>query len=443
MSTVKKTISEIIDDEYLAFAMYTLEQRAIPSCIDGMKGVQRKLIYAMLNEHKDKKVKMNDLGSISKFNYHHGESSATDAAVAMTADWKNNAPLFTGHGNFGSRLVQEAAAPRYIYATLSKVFEKVFIDSEVTIPSFDSENPEPAFYLPIIPWILINGISGMAVGFKTEILPRSIKDVSEAVKSCIENQALFIQKNKPIIPTFPHFSGTTEQISENQYKTKGIINYTGRNLYEISELPIGYSREKYIIHLNEMLDKELIRDYDDLCSKSGFGFKIKVSLAQKEVIDKDPIKYFALEKTHTEILTTLGIDGRLKIFDSVAELIAYFVDYRLTKFGQKIAYDIKEQKRSLEAASDRIKFIEAVINNQIDFRTTSKAQLLHFIESRITVQEHGKLFLSIPLYACTNDAVNELLVKIQGYKDEILRLEKMNSVDLFKDRLKSLKLCYN
>jgi DNA gyrase/topoisomerase IV subunit A len=439
MSTVKKTISEIIDDEYLAFAMYTLEARAIPSAIDGMKPVHRKLIYAMLNEHKDKKVKMNDLGSISKFNYHHGEVSATDAAIAMAASWKNNAPLFTGHGNFGSRLVQEAAGPRYIYATLSKVFEKVFIDSEVTIPSFDVENPEPAFYLPIIPWILINGISGMAVGFKTEVLPRSIKDVTDAVKACIGDRDLFVQKNKPIIPTFPHFTGTTEQISENQYKTKGMIKYTGRNLYEISELPIGYSREKYIIHLNEMLDKELIRDYDDLCSKSGFGFKIKVSLAQKEVIDKDPIKYFALEKTHTEILTTLGIDGRLKIFDSVAQLIAYFVDYRLTKFNDKISYDIREQKRSLEIASDRIKFIQAVINNKIDLRTTSRAGLLQFIGTHITAEEHGKQFAGIPLYSCTNDAVDELLVKIQSYKDEISRLEKMNAVDLFKDKLKTIK----
>jgi DNA gyrase/topoisomerase IV subunit A len=436
----KQTITEIIDGEYLDFAMYVLESRAIPSVIDGLKPVQRKILYAMLSEHGGKKVKINDLGSIAKHNYHHGETSAMAAAIGMSANWSNNSPLFTQHGNFGSRLVQDAAAPRYIYSSLSEVYKKIFIDLEVAPKSFDIENPEPAFYLPIIPWILINGIGGIAVGFKTEILPRSISDVITATKQYLKNPQKFLETDALIPPTFPNFKGNVIVQGTNQWKTQGIIKYVGKNYYEISELPIGYDRETYVTFLNDLCDKELIRDYEDDCSKEGFGFMVKVSIAQKEAIDKDPHKYFKLEKTHTEILTTMGVDGKLKIFNSVAELIGYFCDYRLLKFQDKINYDIEKLKHDIVVLKDKIKFINDVINDQIDFKTTKKQGLLFYIETNITPLEHGKRFIHIPLYECTIDAVLELYGKIKVCHESLSLLEKSNSEETFKNNLASIKI---
>lgn len=435
MTIKEKTITEVIDGGYLDYAMYVLQSRAIPSVIDGLKTVNRKLIYAMINEHGGKKTKLVDLGSISRFNYHHGEMSATEAASNMAASWSNNAPLFEQHGNFGSRLVQKSASPRYIYASLSENFKKFFVDTEVAPPNFDSENPEPAYYLPIIPWVLVNGISGIAVGFKADIMPRAIKDVIGATKSYLKNPQKFLKDDAPIAPTFPNFRGAVEARGENQWKTRGIVDYKGKNTYVISELPWGYDRASYVTLLNDLCDKDLIKDYTDDCSKAGFGFTVKVAVADKAKIDQDPYKYFSLEKIHTEILTTMGVDGKLKIFKSVAELVAYFCDFRVTKFTDKIEYDKTNLKRDIIVAGDKIKFINAVVESKIDFKKTSKELLLKFIFDTITPAEHGKRFIHIPLYECTLDAVGALIDDLVKLESKLVELNKMTPEQLFLDRL--------
>lgn len=438
MNIERKTLTDIIDSDFREFSMYTIEQRAIPSVIDGLKITQRKLLYAMLKEHGGKRVKLSDLGGISKYGYHHGETSAIGAAIGMAQSWNNNAPLFEGHGNFGSRLVQEAAAPRYIFASLSSAYKKFFIDEEVAPASPNEDNPEPAFYLPIIPWVLVNGINGIAVGFKTDILPRSVSDLVSATRSCLKNPKKFLADNAPIAPTFPDFKGDVVQTAPNQWKTTGKIEYVGKNYFRISELPIGSDREGYVEFLNTLIDKDLIRDYDDACSKDGFGFDIKVSLQQKLDIERDALKYFKLERTHTEILTTLGHDGKLKIFNGVAELIAYFVEYRLSKFADKIAFDINKIETELDELTHRVKFIELVIENKVDFKKSTKQQLLDFIAANVSANEYAKRFINIPLYECTNDEVKALKKRIVDKTEILNKLSKLTPNIMYADVLKGV-----
>ena len=441
MKIIDRTVSDVINTEYREYAMYVLESRAIPSVIDGLKMVHRKLLYSMLNEYSGKKVKLADLSGISNLGYHHGENSAAQAAVTLTADWNNNCPLFYGHeGNYGSRMVMEAAAPRYIFASISPEFKKIFIDAEVAPQSDDDEHPEPIFYLPIIPWVLVNGIDGISVGFKTSILPRSIKDITDAVKAYLKAPERFLKDNALLPPTFPSFNGKTLPKGSSQWITQGIIKFIGKNTYEISELPVGYDRETYVTLLNDLCDKDLIKDYEDGCSKSGFNFKIKVTGAQKEAIDKDPIKYFKLEKTHTEILTTMGIDGKLKIFQSVSELIGYFCDYRLKKFGDKIEYDRAKLVKEISVLTDKQKFIQLVIDGKVDFRKTTKIELLKFIEDYVTKSEHGKSFIRIPLYEITKDTYAELEQTIAKLNTDLKILEVMTSEKLFNTRINALKV---
>lgn len=439
MKIEPRNLTDIIDTEFREFSMYTIENRAIPSVIDGFKPTQRKLVYSMINEYRGNKIKVAELGGgLAKLNYHHGEGSAQGAAVGLASDWNNNAPVFTGYGNFGSRLVPEAAAPRYIFASLSDNFKKYFADTEVAPASNDPENPEPAHYLPIIPWILVNGISGIAVGFKTEVLPRSIKSLIAATNECIKNPDKFLKDNKPIEPSFPSFKGTVAQSAPNQWKTTGTVEYIGKYIFKISELPIGYDRESYVEFLNSLLDKDAIKDYDDVCSKEGFGFEVKVSSQQKAIIDADPIKYFKLEKSHTEILTTLGYDGKLKIFDSVAQLIHYFVEYRTKKFGDKIKYDIDQNEAEVNELELKVKFIKLVINRKVDFRTSTKQQLLDFVAVNVSKEEFAKKFINIPLYECTQDEVNKLEEKIKEKQKVLEELKKTTPVTLYKSRLAKL-----
>ena len=439
MNIQERTITNIIDTELREFSMYTIESRAIPSAIDGLKPTSRKLLYAMLNDYKGNKTKVAELGGgLAKLNYHHGEGSAQGAAIGMGQDWNNNAPLFTGHGNFGSRLVPDAAAPRYIFASLSENFKKFFIDTEVAPKAFDPENPEPAFYLPIIPWVLVNGISGIAVGFKTDILPRSVDSLVKATKECLKNPQKFLKTNAPIAPSFTSFKGSISQLSDTQWKTSGVIEYIGKYTFKISELPIGYDRAAYVEFLNDLIDKDLIRDYDDICSKDGFGFEVKVSVHQKAAIDKDPLKYFKLEKSHTEILTTLGYDGKLKIFNSVAELIHYFVTYRIGKFADKIAYDIKQNENAVNEMQLKAKFIKLVIDRKVDFRTLTKQQLLDLIAEKVSKEDFAKRFVSIPLYECTQDEVDKLEKNIQSKLDTLEKLKATTPEGLYDYQLNQI-----
>lgn len=434
MTTTTKTVTEIIDTDLLDYSMYVLQNRAIPSVIDGFKNGGRKLVYSMLNDYPTRKVKVAELaGAIAKYGYHHGESSAEGAVITLSADWNNNCPVFTGHGNFGSRLVPEAAAARYIFVSLSPDFKKYFIDPEVTPKSPDPENPEPAYYLPTIPWVLVPGISGIAVGFACNILPRSVKDVSAAVKKYLKDPKKYLKTQEPIPPTFPHFRGTVVQDTENlaTWYTQGIVEYVGKFTYRISELPIGYDREKYVEFLNDLLDTDKIRDYEDNCSEAGFCFDVKVTAIARDKIDADPIKFFKLKKSHTENITTLDIHGKLKLFSSVADLLAYFCDHRLEKFSEKIEYEKNDLLIQIEQMTDKAKFIKMVVDRKIDFRQLNKAQLLELIKTKITSKEHGKQFIQIPLYSCTTDAVESLESKIKLCTLEHIKLTKTNALERY------------
>ena len=174
-------ITQLIDTQYKDYAKYVLYSRAIPHMIDGLKPSQRKILYTALKTAKGARIKTASLSGnvISQANYHHGDASLNEAITKMVQPFVNNVPLLRGHGSFGSRLVPEAAAARYTYVQTHTNFEQYFADTMVTETSVDPEDPEPAFYLPIIPWVLVNGIKGIAVGFATEIQPHDPKELAK------------------------------------------------------------------------------------------------------------------------------------------------------------------------------------------------------------------------------------------------------------------------
>lgn len=421
--TQERTIKEEIDTSYKDFSLYTLYSRAIPSAIDGFKMVQRKLLYHMLqqpNPYKQK-VKNADLGAISKFEYHHGESSAQAAVAGMAQSWANNAPIFVGHGNFGSRKVQEAAAARYIFCTLSPNYDKYFKDHEVCPSNPDPASPEPEFYLPTIPWVLVNGIRGIAVGFATNILPRDPDLLSKLVKKVIKDPEC---KIGIVPPKFPDFRGTVEHVSDLTWKIKGAVEDVNSTTLRVTEVPYGEDRSGYLTILNDLCDKNIINDYEDKCSGDGFEFIIKCSRAQKEdLIKKDPVKVLKLERQVTENLTMIGHDWRVRCFDDVESVIKYFVSYRLGKVAESIALEISKQKNKISVAEAKAKFIKACISGEIDFMKLKKADLILEIERQITTEEYGRDFVNIPIYNLTKDSVEALENSVEGMRHELEILE--------------------
>ena len=232
-------ISSVARNEWKSFAMYTVESRAIPNMIDGLKPVQRFYLYSsILNSKKDFKKVSAVSGIISDYGYNHGEASAAGAGQLMAATWNNNICLIEGRGSFGTRLVQEAGAARYVYTRLSDNFNTYIKDLDLSPVHNDPEHEPPAFYLPVIPLVLANGTKGIATGFATNILPHCPDSLAEA---CTE----YLRTNKispdTIKVKFPEFSGTVEQdpLEPKRYTVFGVYEKTSKTQLTITEVPYG------------------------------------------------------------------------------------------------------------------------------------------------------------------------------------------------------------
>ena len=176
METPVRRVEDFFDNEYRNYAIYVVEQRAIPSLVDGFKPSQRKIAYAANRLWKtgtEKPMKVFQLGgqaaAISFF--HHGSLDGT--IIGMAQEFKNSMSIFQGIGQFGSLRSPSAGAPRYIGVKFNENFKLLYKDFELVTPQYEEgEEIEPKFFLPIVPTVLLNGGSGIAVGFATNILNR-------------------------------------------------------------------------------------------------------------------------------------------------------------------------------------------------------------------------------------------------------------------------------
>lgn len=403
-----RPISDLIDREYREYSMYVIESRAIPSLVDGLKPVQRKTLYAAIKQAQKKRVKVSEIaGLLSGLGYHHGDASAQAACVSMAQEWNNNYPLLRGHGDFGSRLIQEASAPRYIHVSLSNNFEQYFTDPEI-LPARedDPESPEPLHYLPVVPWVLVNGVVGIAVGFATTILPRDVATIAEATRKIMGGKAITPDDTKP---TFPHFEGTVKHDEGLRWIAEGIVDNPKDVTYVVRELPPGWDREKYVSFLNKLEDSGHIKDYSDLCANQKFHFEIKVTREQKKKVEKDRLGFFKARKSFTENLTVIDHNGKLKVYSSIESLIRDFIDYRLEMYGKKIEKAISDAESEIAFLQAKMKFINFVIDENV-VHTMTKEELRSWVERKtgISDKDTANSIISIPIFSCTKDKIEEL-----------------------------------
>ena len=369
-------ISKVALNEWKSFAMYTVESRAIPKMIDGLKPVQRFYLYSsLINSKKDFKKVSAVSGIISDYGYNHGEASAAGAGQLMAATWNNNICLVEGRGSFGTRLVQEAGAARYVYTRLHDNFGKYVKDLDLSPVHDDPEHEPPAFYLPAIPLVLINGTKGIATGFATNILPHCPASVTEACVEYLETKEI----KQPINLKFPEFNGTIEQNKEDpkKYISCGTYSKKSKTQLLISEVPYGFDRESYVKVLDNLEDEGDIVSYDDLCDKQGFKFEVKLkqNISAKWTRSKI-IGKFKLAKPFAQNLTVIDYEGKLREYDDARQLIKDFCDYRLGILKQRIDARKAEYEEEVRWLNVKMEFVQANVDGRIVFKDNSKAQVI-------------------------------------------------------------------
>jgi len=440
----QKTITDFLSNEYIEFAFYTIENRALPSLVDGFKISQRKIINASNNIWKsgsEKNLKVFQLSGVvaSTQFYHHGDASLNASIINLAQKFKNNVPLLEEDGQFGSLRSPQAGAPRYIGTKLSPNFRLIYKDFELLeYKEEEGEKIEPKYFLPIIPTVLVNGSSGIAVGFASNILNRDINDLIDVCVKYLKNG-----KVSQIKPYLSGFSGTYIQDVENPKKWHilGKFERVNTTTVKITELPPSMTYEKYEEVLDRLVDNKDIVSYDDNC-KDNIDYTIKFTRADLEQLDDERIiKLLKLEETETENFNTLDENGKLKIFESVDDIIKYFIDFRLTYYQKRKDFQLSKLQSELKLLGNRGKFIKCILDGKIVVNNMPKEDIIIQIEENSIekIDDSYDYLLRMPIYSLTKEMFEKLKTEFTQKKDEIEKLKIIEPVDLYLSDLAELK----
>ena len=390
-------LQKTMEKSYIDYAMSVIASRALPDVRDGLKPVQRRVLYSMieLNNGPDKPHrKCARIVGDTMGKYHpHGDSSIYGALVNMAQDWSTRYPLVDGHGNFGSVDGDGAAAMRYTEARLSKISMEMLADiNKDTVdfqPNFDETEREPVVLPSRYPNLLVNGTSGIAVGMATNIPPHNLREVISAVVKIIDNiieeqrdttieELLEIVKG-PDFPTGATILGTrgieeAYRTGRGKIRVRAVTNIetlpNGKSRIIVTELPYLVNKARLIEKIAELVrDKKIdgITDLNDHSSREGMRICIDLRKdANANVVLNQLYKHTQLQDTFGVIMLCLvSTNGSLepKVL-SLPEMLKYYLAHQEDVVTRRTRYDLnKAQERAhiLEGLLKALDNIDEVI----------------------------------------------------------------------------------
>lgn len=471
---IKTEYSDVMQKSYIDYSMSVITARAVPDVRDGLKPVQRRVLYAMdqlgLNYDKPHRKSARIVGDAMGKYHPHGDSSIYETLVVLEQDFKKGMALVDGHGNFGSIEGDGAAAMRYTEARLKKFTQDVYLkdlDKNVVdfVPNFDETEKEPAVLPVRVPNILINGAEGIAVGMTTSIPTHNLAEVINAVEAYMDdekitNEALMEYMPGPDFPTGGRVVNKSDLL--DIYSTgSGKIKIRGDIVFEpgkrkadkdklvITSIPytmIGAGIGKFISDVMDLVENKKLQDITDVSNESSKE-GIRIVLELKKNADIKKIENTLYKKTRLE--DTFGVnmltiaEGRPEVL-SLRDIIRYNVEFqyeintRKYKTLLKKEYDNKEIKEGLIRACDIIDLIieilrgcknqkqakACLINGEVEgikFKSEASkrdAAKLHFTERQATAILELRLYKLIGLeIEALQKEYEETLAKIAQYED--------------------------
>jgi DNA topoisomerase-2 len=377
------------------------------------------------------------IGSKSMIITHN--SSLENAITTMAQKFKNNVALLEEDGQFGSLRSPQPGAARYIGTKLSENFRLIYKDFDLLdYKEEEGETIEPKYFLPIIPTVLLNGSSGIAVGFASNVLNRDIKSIIDSCVRVIEGKKL-----SSIKPSLNEFTGEFIQDKENpkRWIIRGKFQKVNTSTVKISELPPSMTYEKYEEILDKLVDNKDIVSYDDNC-KDNVDYTIKFNRAALEDLDDTAlIKLLKLEESSTEIFTTLDEFGKLKIFETSEEIIEYFTKFRLAYYNIRKQHTLDKLNRELKILSNRGRFIKAILDEKLKINNVSKIEIIKGIETLglEQIDDSYDYLLRMSIYSLTKELFDKMKQDFTAKKEEIKILEDTDPKDMYLLDLSELK----
>ena len=399
-------LKKTMENSYIDYAMSVIASRALPDVRDGLKPVQRRVLYSMieLNNGPDKPHrKCARIVGDTMGKYHpHGDSSIYGALVNMAQEWSFRYPLVDGHGNFGSVDGDGAAAMRYTEARLSKISMEMLADINKDtvdfIPNFDETEKEPVVLPSRYPNLLVNGTTGIAVGMATNIPPHNLREVISAVVKIIDNrveedrdtdieEVLSLVK-APDFPTGAVILGTRG--AEEAYRTgrgkvivRAVTNIdtlpNGKSQIIVSELPYMVNKAKLIEKIAELHKEKKIDGITDLRDESSReGMRIVIELRRDvnaNIVLKKLYKHTQLQDTYGMIMLAL-VNNEPKIMN-LLDMLTYYLKHQEEVVTRRTKYDLnkaEERDHILQGLLIALDHIDEVIQIMRSSKNTQEAK---------------------------------------------------------------------
>lgn len=471
---IKTEYSDVMQKSYIDYSMSVITSRAVPDVRDGLKPVQRRVLYAMdqlgLNHDKPHRKSARIVGDTMGKYHPHGDSSIYETLVVMEQDFKKGMALVDGHGNFGSIEGDGAAAMRYTEARLKKFTQEVYLkdlDKDVVdyVPNFDETEKEPEVLPVRVPNVLINGAEGIAVGMTTSIPTHNLVEVINAVEAYMDNEKITTEELMEYLPG-PDFPTGGIVINKSElrdiYETgSGKVKIRGKVVFEpgkrktdkdklvITEIPytmIGAGIGKFISDVYDLIETKKTQDVTDVTNESSKE-GIRIVLELKKNADIKKLENLLYKKTKLE--DTLGVnmltiaDGRPEVL-GLKDIIRYNVDFQYQintrKYNTllKKEYANKEVQEGLIRACNIIDLIIEILRGctsqkqaklclttgeieGIKFKSEESkkdAMKLHFTERQATAILELRLYKLIGLeIEALEKEYEDTLSKIAEYED--------------------------
>jgi DNA gyrase/topoisomerase IV subunit A len=418
--------SDFVDQASREYAIYTAQHRAIPSSCDGFKDGQRKAMWLMRN--KRDKIKTVSLSGelISSNLYNHGDASASETISRLAAPYMNNVPLLDGVGAFGTRVAPDSwGAPRYTYVKKGSAAERLLytdLDIVPLKPNYDSSNMEPVHFLPLIPLALLNGVSGIAVGWSTEILPHSLDSIVQATVAAIEGKTI-----PRLMPSFANMDVGVVATGDNSYEFVGKVTITGDTTAVVTELPPDLSLERFRARLNQMEEDDQIHSYVDRSTKN-----ILVEIRFKRGVlanftDLTLAAHLKLKSKTTQRIVVLDFDSAgIRQYEHAEELVSNFVVWRLSWYQKRIERQIAVLVKDLNFALAVKACVDAALPKFLPTASNKgevESKIRSIVEGIDVDEAQFDRLVSFPSYRWAKDSVSKVEKEIVELGEKIVSLE--------------------
>ena len=458
LDTSRQEVSyeEFFNREMIHFSTYDCA-RSIPNMVDGLKTSQRKILYSAFKRNMTKEVKVAQFsGYVSEHSaYHHGEASLNGAIVKMAQTFlgSNNIHLLEPNGQFGTRLQggDDAASERYIFTQLNPLSRLLFPEADDAVLTYlddDGLLVEPEYYVPILPFCLVNGVSGIGTGFSTDIPSYSPVLLSKHLQAKLRG----MQSQIEFVPYYEGFKGEVIKVADDKYSIRGKYERVGEDKIRIVELPVGTWTMPYLAYLDELLeggaDKEgkkvapVLKDVVNLSTEVVVDITVQFPKGRLASMSTEALEKL-LKMTSTVSTTNMHLfdaERKLHKYATIEEIIDAFYIIRLETYHKRKAALVAAMRALLVRLSNRARYILEVLSGKVDLRKKTNQQVVEMLEGFRYDKIDGdyKYLIKMPMDSVTEEHVAKIVQEKADTETELETLLKTTVEEIWLRELEQL-----